>query len=140
MRQLSGFMTMNLYGGAHESGNQWKHKEAQGFRHIWASRRITTLRPMFWCILICLLLVSSFPTFYIHGGRVTRKVRVCYPNDYDLDSISTCLIYNIDLLLRLGSHALTSGFVYRVGRVVMCPPFLLSEFFWSGTHGQCQIK
>jgi hypothetical protein len=24
--QLLGFMTMNLYGGVHGSGNQWKHE------------------------------------------------------------------------------------------------------------------
>jgi hypothetical protein len=30
-RQLSGFMIMNLYGGAHESGNRLKHKGMQEF-------------------------------------------------------------------------------------------------------------
>jgi hypothetical protein len=42
---------------------------------------------------------------YLNGDRVTRKVRVSCPNDLNLDSISTCLIYNIYLLLHLGSHA-----------------------------------
>jgi hypothetical protein len=47
-------------------------------------------------------------SFYIQGGRVIRKVRVSDFNDTDYDSISTCLIYIIYLLIdlsHLGSHA-----------------------------------
>jgi hypothetical protein len=39
-----------------------------------------------------------------HRGRVEKKIRVGYFNDPDLDSISTCLIYNIYLLLLLKSR------------------------------------
>jgi hypothetical protein len=39
---------------------------------------------------------------YSMEGRVTRKIRVSYFNDSNLDSISTCQIYNIYLLYSLG--------------------------------------
>jgi hypothetical protein len=78
---------------------------------------------------ICCSSMPSYPAFYVQGGRVTRKVRVGYRNDPELDSISICLIYNIYLLLRLGSHALTSRFVHQVGRVIMAPlSYYLSPF------------
>jgi hypothetical protein len=38
--------------GAHKTGNQWKHEGHEGFRLIRASWRITTIRPVFWCIMI----------------------------------------------------------------------------------------
>jgi hypothetical protein len=72
-RQLSRFMIMNLYWGAHENGNQWKDKETQGFRQVRASQRMTSLRPMFWCIMICCSLCPP-TTPFISRGLVTRKV------------------------------------------------------------------
>jgi hypothetical protein len=44
--------------------------------------------------------------------RVTRNVHIGYTNDPNMYNISNCLIYNIYLLLCLGSHTLTSGSVY----------------------------
>jgi hypothetical protein len=44
---------------------------------------------------------TLLPYLLYSGGRVIRKIRVSYLNDPNLDSISTYLIYNIYLLLRL---------------------------------------
>jgi hypothetical protein len=64
------FMTMIHSRGAHESGNLWKHKEHENFRLVWASRRIITLRPIFWCIMVCWVRGPLPPLYMPRGGRV----------------------------------------------------------------------
>jgi hypothetical protein len=72
--QLSWFMTMIQSRSAHESGEQWKHEGHESFRQVRASMRITTLHPMFWCILIFFAFEtpSTLP-FRCQGGRVYKK-------------------------------------------------------------------
>jgi hypothetical protein len=70
----------------------------QGFRQVRTSRRIITIRLVFWCIMIYSFSVCLPCLLYPNGGSVTREIRVSYGKDPDLDSISTCLIYNIYLL------------------------------------------
>jgi hypothetical protein len=50
--------------GAHESEERWKHEGHKGFRQVWASVRLITLCPMFWCILICWVESPLYPSFY----------------------------------------------------------------------------
>jgi hypothetical protein len=87
---VSLFMTINLYVGAHESGSWGQHRGTQGFLD-----RIKTPRHVCLWFMICPCSSWSYPSFYIQGGRATRKVWVGYYNDPNQDSISTCLIYNI---------------------------------------------
>jgi hypothetical protein len=68
------------------------------------------------CVLLnydLLLFTVLLPSFYIQGGRVTRKVLISYYNDPDLNSISTCLIYNICTLRDLSA----SGCMPRASKV-----------------------
>jgi hypothetical protein len=58
---------------------------------------------------------------YPREGRVTRKIRVSYINDPDLDSTFTCLIYNIYLLMHPRSRAMIPGFIHQVGSVITGP-------------------
>jgi hypothetical protein len=104
-----------------------------------------------------LVLISPTPPFILQGvGLQGRSESVIIIPDWD--TISTCLFYKIYLLyyvgyglyylpilqdlsiILCGLWALLLGPLGRVGWLLVGPPFLLSKFGWSGTHGtkRCQ--
>jgi hypothetical protein len=69
------FMTSIESRGVHKSGERCKHEGHEGFRQVRASMRITTLRPVFSCILICWIETPSTPPFICQVGvGFTRKI------------------------------------------------------------------
>jgi membrane-bound acyltransferase YfiQ involved in biofilm formation len=81
----------------------------EGFRQIQTSWSITTLRYVFWCIMIYFFTPTI--AFYIirwvglQGRSDSAMMRS------DLNSISTYLIYNIYLLHPSGPHVWAAGFI-----------------------------
>jgi hypothetical protein len=59
--------------GAHESENRWKHEGHEGFRQVRASRGITILRHMFWCIMFRWALNPFYPSFYMLMSMVYKE-------------------------------------------------------------------
>jgi hypothetical protein len=100
--QLSWFMTLNLYGGAHESGNRWKHKGRRGF--LTGSDLPENNNPTS-CVLVyydLLVLIYPYSSFYMPRrvgiqGRSKSVIIIL-----GLDSMSTCLFYKIYQLYSSG--------------------------------------
>jgi hypothetical protein len=43
-------------------------KKHESFRQVQTSQRIITLRPMFWCIMVCWVRDPLYPSFYMPKG------------------------------------------------------------------------
>jgi hypothetical protein len=119
---LSGFVTMNLYGGLHESGNRWKHK---GIREFLTGSG---------CILVYYDLLSF--------GILPQ--RILYPKGVGLQGRSELVTLKI-LIETLSTQYLSiitswaTSFDFwifpRSGPTTNGPFFLLSESFRFATHG-----